>query len=108
MKVLVAASLALLISASGLAQAGTVTGQVTYIGPLGDLLILNRDEVYAVAPDVSLANVSVKQNITVVVSDQTGAKTITALYAGPGHNPETRAPASSPALRDGFHSGTPE
>jgi hypothetical protein len=53
MKILRPVILILLMGASGAAQAGTVTGLVTYIGPAGDVVILDRHDVYAVAPDVS-------------------------------------------------------
>jgi hypothetical protein len=87
MKILKPVFLTLLIGASGTAQAATVTGQITYIGPSGNVLILDRHEAYAVAPGVSLADVSVKQIVTAVVSDEPGAKTITALHASQDHIP---------------------
>jgi hypothetical protein len=65
------------------ALAATVTGQVTYIGPDGDTLILNRRDVYAVSPKVSLADVAVRQTITAEVSSASGTRTIVKLQGPP-------------------------
>jgi hypothetical protein len=61
------------------ALAASVTGEVTYIGPDADQVILNHKDVYAVAPGVSLDKVSVRQTITAEISDQDGTRTITNL-----------------------------
>jgi hypothetical protein len=49
----------------------------------------------------------VKQKITVVVSDQTGAKTITALRASQDRIPEAHVPSGSVAQPAGFQGSPP-
>jgi hypothetical protein len=76
------------------ASAATVTGQVTYIGPDGTV-ILNRHDAYAVSPDVSLDAVSVRQTITAEVSDEKGVRTIIKLLPAPA-TPAQAIPAKEP------------
>jgi hypothetical protein len=84
MKTLAHALLVLAIAAPWPALAGSVTGQVTFIGPDSDQVILNQKDAYAVAPGVSLDNVSIRQTITAEVTDEAGVRTITKLDSGPG------------------------
>ncbi|HWC63077.1 MAG TPA: hypothetical protein VG501_05595 [Rhizomicrobium sp.] len=81
MKLLSFPLLILALAIPRLALAAIVTGEVTYIGPDGDVVILNRNEAYVVSPEVSLAAVSVRQTITAQVSDDNGTRTIVKLLA---------------------------
>jgi hypothetical protein len=86
---------ALILAPCGGALAGTVTGQVTFIGPDGEILILNRRDAYLVGPNVSLAAVSVRQTITAEVTDGNGTRTIIRLLvpAAPAKQPTKAVPA---------------
>ena len=98
MKTLAALFLAAVIAAPVTAFADdSVTGQVTYIGPDGTQLILDRHDAYAVSPSVSLDKISVMQKISADVSDENGTRTIVKLEPAAAKVEQAKVPQVSQA-----------